>query len=308
MEGGGEADDGGGVFGAGATSVFLAAADDLGLEWGAGADVEGAGAAGAVELVGGEGEEVYAECVDVNAEVGDGLDGVGVDEGAGVFGADLLGDGGDVVECADLVVGVHDGDEDGVWSDGGGDIGGVDAAVGGGGDEGDVGEGVALELLDGVEDGVVFDGGGDEVGGGWRHSSLRCREYTSEGEGVGFGAAGGEDDFIGGGADVVGDGGAGLVDGAAGVLGFDVDGGGVVPVGGEVGEHGFDDGGVWRGGGGVVQVDAVVEAGGGVGGRRGGVGCGGVLGGGHWGRVAQGVGGSVWVACGWWVAGSEIAD
>ena len=281
MEGGGEADDGGGVFGAGASSVFLAAADDLGLEWGAGADVEGAGAAGAVELVGGEGEEVYAECVDVNAEVGDGLDGVGVDEGAGVFGADLLGDGGDVVECADLVVGVHDGDKDGVVSDGGGDVGGVDAPVGGGGDEGDVGESVALELFDGVEDGVVLGGGGDEV-----LASPRCRcEYTSEGEGVGFGAAGGEDDFIGGGADVVGDGVAGLVDGASGVLGFDVDGGGVVPVGGEVGEHGFDDGGVWRGGGGVVEVDAVVEARGGVGG---GVGGGGVLGSGHASRVAQG--------------------
>jgi len=33
-----------------------------------------------------------------------------------------------------------------------------------------------------------------------------------------------------------------------------------VPVGGEVGQHGFDDRGVGRGGGGVVEVDAVVEA------------------------------------------------
>ncbi len=80
---------------------------------------------------------------------------------------------------------------------------------------------------------------------------------------------------------MVGDGGAGLVDGASGVLCFDVDGGGVVPVGGEVGEHGFDDGGVWRGGGGVVEVDAVVEAGGGVGSGR-------VIGGGHWVRVSRG--------------------
>ncbi len=195
LEGGGEADDGGGVFGAGATSVFLAAADDLGLERGAGADVEGAGAAGAVELVGGEGEEVYAERVDVDAEVGDGLDCVGVDEGAGVCFADLLGDGGDVVECAYFVVGVHDGDEDGFWSDGGGDIGGVDAAVGAGGDEGEVGEAVALELVDGVEDGVVFDGGGDDVGEVGRDAPPRGCKYTSEGEGVGFGAAGGEDDF-----------------------------------------------------------------------------------------------------------------
>jgi hypothetical protein len=301
LEGGGEADDGGGVFGAGATSVFLAAADDLGLERGAGSDVEGACAAGAVELVGGEGEEVDVEAVDVEAEVGDGLDGVGVDEGAGVFGANLLGDGGDVVECADFVVGVHDGDEDGVVRDGGGDIGGVDAAVGGGGDEGDGGEAVALELLDGIEDGVVFGGGGDEVGGGAARN-LGCGstagseppsggcEYTAEGEGVGFGTAGGEDDFVGGGADGLGDGGAGLVDGVSGVLGFEVDGAGVVPALGEVGEHGFDDGGVWWCGCGVVEVDAVVQACRWVGRVEHGARWGwGGIGGGHWSRVARGL-------------------
>ena len=167
LEGGGESDDSGGVFGAGTASVFLSAADDLWLERGTGADVEGTGSPGPVELVSGEGKEVYAEPVYVDSEVGDGLDGVGVDEGAVVYRADLAGDGGDVVECAYFVVGVHDGDEDCICSDGGGDICGGDAAIRAGGDEGDVGEAVALELLDGVEDGVVFDGGGDEVWGGW---------------------------------------------------------------------------------------------------------------------------------------------
>ena len=54
-----------------------------------------------------------------------------------------------------------------------------------------------------------------------------------------------------------------------------------MPVGGEVGQHGFDDRGVGRGGGGVVEVDAVVQA-------RGLVGSWGDVGGGHRKIVAQG--------------------
>ena len=65
FEGGGHADDEGDVFGAGATAALLRTALDLGYDAGSTADVENADALGPVEFVGGEGEEIDAESVDL---------------------------------------------------------------------------------------------------------------------------------------------------------------------------------------------------------------------------------------------------
>ncbi len=74
---------------------------------------------------------------------------------------------------------------------------------------------------------------------------------------IGFGAAAGEDDFLGAGVDERGDLFAGSFDGGAGVLAEGVDGGGVAEFGGEIGEHGVEDGGVDGSGGVVIEVDTI---------------------------------------------------
>src|ERR1700719_4737588 len=77
---------------------------------------------------------------------------------------------------------------------------------------------------------------------------------------VGFGAAAGEDDFLGAGVEECGDLFARGFDGSAGELAECVDGRCVAEVGGEIGEHGVEDGGVDGRGCVVIEVDAVHTA------------------------------------------------
>ena len=77
-------------------------------------DEEGANALGCVEFVAGEGKQVELEGLYVDRYLSDGLHRVGVEVDVGVrsdaanFRKRLNG--------AEFVVGVHDGDEDGVWA------------------------------------------------------------------------------------------------------------------------------------------------------------------------------------------------
>ena len=109
FEGGGHTDDEGDVFGAGATAALLGAALYLGYDAGSTADVEDADALGPVKFVGGEGEEIDAEVVDVERQGAGGLDGVSVEGDAGAF--EESGDFCERLDGADLVVGVPDADE-----------------------------------------------------------------------------------------------------------------------------------------------------------------------------------------------------
>ncbi len=63
---------------------------------------------------------------------------------------------------AEFVVGVHDGDEDGVWAYGIAQIGELDEAIALHGKVGD-GDTLFFKSLARVEDCFVFDGGGDNV-------------------------------------------------------------------------------------------------------------------------------------------------
>jgi hypothetical protein len=74
---------------------------------------------------------------------------------------------------------------------------------------------------------------------------------------VGFGAAAGEDNFLGTSADERGDLFAGRFDGGAGALAGSVDGGGVGEVAGEIGKHGVEDLRVDGRRGVVIEIDAV---------------------------------------------------
>ena len=134
-------------------------------------------------------------------------------------------------------------------------VGGLDEALGGAGEEGDV-DVALLERLGGVEDGVVLDAGGDDV-----RLLFGCGELggdgSEEGEIVALGSAGGEDDLGGAAVEQAGDGVAGVVDGGAGELAVLMDGAGVAEVLDPEWAHGLEDLGQERRGGVRVHVDAV---------------------------------------------------
>ena len=185
-ERGGEADGAGDVLGAGAAVALLRAADDLRGERRAASHVQRADALRAVDLVRGDREQVDAERIDVEVERAGGLHGVGVDGDARVVRLDDARDLGDRLDRADLVVGVHDADEDGAIVERVAERVEVDEAFA---VDGQVGDAEALLLERGalVQDGVVLDGGGDDViavGRGWRSRRrggrgcrLRCRRW-----------------------------------------------------------------------------------------------------------------------------------
>ena len=107
-----------------------------------------------------------------------------------------------------------------------------------------------MEGFEAISDGVVFCGAGDEV--------IFFGVETAGGEDggvVGFGAAAGEDDFVGVAVEEGGGLFAGEGDGFADWFGGGVGAGGVGEVILEEREHGLEDGGVELGGGVVVEVD-----------------------------------------------------
>src|SRR5689334_23941737 len=79
-------------------------------------DVESADSLGRVELVAGDGEEVYAEGVDVYRDFSCRLHGVGVEVDVVLCGyfADLV----ERLDSTEFIVGVHDGDEQSFRTDG----------------------------------------------------------------------------------------------------------------------------------------------------------------------------------------------
>ena len=162
-------------------------------------------------------EEVGAGGREVDRQVADRLHGVGVERHAG-----LVGDGGELghrLDRADLVVGPHDADERdvvGVLREDGAQVLDGDVAAPVGLEPGDLGALVVLdEVLDAVEDGVVLDAADDEPGAG-RVGVAAGGTGALDGEVVGLGAAGGEDDLGRPGAEDAGDPLARLLDDARG--------------------------------------------------------------------------------------------
>ena len=115
------------IFGAGAAVALVVGAVHELFQPDAGPDVQRADALGGVELVAGHGEEIDAEVVHLDGDLADGLGAVAVHQDAAAVGD--FGDLRDGLNAADLVIGVHDGDEDGFGSDGLLDLPGVNHAV-----------------------------------------------------------------------------------------------------------------------------------------------------------------------------------
>jgi len=176
------------VFGAGAAvGLVVGAVDELGQP-DAGTDVERADALGRVEFVSRHRKQVYSQFVHEHRNLAHRLCRVGVHKRAVAVGDGR--DFGDWLDGTDLVVGVHDGHQDGIGGDGPLNVGGVYHSVLVHRQHGDA-VALAFEPLAGLQHRRVFDGRGDDVvaaltiGGG----------HTLDGAVVGLAAAAGEDDL-----------------------------------------------------------------------------------------------------------------
>jgi hypothetical protein len=218
------------------------------------ADVEAADAPGAVDGVRGDGDQVHRNLPDVQRHAGEGMGGIGMEEDT-LFPADF-GNGADVLERANLLVGSLYGDQNGLRREGLPQVvqvhpsGLVHADVGGP-------EALSLQRADGVEDGEVLNGGGDDMAA--LLLSQRQRDAL-DGQVAGFGVAGSEDEFVGAGTQGGGDADAGVIQRFAGVQPD-----GVAKLGGrhgvdvkEIRLHRLQDPLVQAGSGGVIQVDQIL--------------------------------------------------
>ncbi|CAM5194500.1 hypothetical protein BLIC30S_01843 [Bacillus licheniformis] len=217
------------------------------------AEEQGADPVRAADLVAGDGHRGEAGGREVDGDLADGLDGVGVQGDAELGGG--VGESADRHDRADLVVRPHDGGEGdgtGVAGDGLTEGLGVDAAVAVDGEVLDVGALVRGEPVDGVEHGVVLDRTGEDAGAAGVGVAAGPVEAL-HGEVVGLGAAGGEDDLAGPRAERGGEHLAPFLDGPPGASAGGVQGGGVARDG-EVGGHRLDRLGQHGRGRGVVEV------------------------------------------------------
>ncbi|MNF81463.1 hypothetical protein D3C84_637350 [compost metagenome] len=138
--------------------------------------------------MGGHGEQIHFQRFHVDRDLAHALDSVHVQQD--LAGAAQLADGGDVLHHTDLVVHMHDADQDGVIAQGTFDLLQGEQAVW---HRLEVGHLVAftLQLTAGVEHRLVFGLGGDDV---FALASIEVGNAL-DGQVVGFGRAGGEDDL-----------------------------------------------------------------------------------------------------------------
>ena len=193
FEGCGHAHDGGNILRAGALAALLRAALDEARQGDALAGVQHAGALRTVELVRGERQQVDVLRFDIDGQVSRGLHGVGVEQHARLAAdcADLA----DRQNGADLVVGVHDGNQARVLADGVFHLLRRHGADGANGEQFDL-EALFFELLERVQHGVVLECGRNDV-----LFALALAEASGGENGliVGLAAAGGEVNFARGG-------------------------------------------------------------------------------------------------------------
>ena len=168
-----QADDSGNVLGAGPeASLVMTTVKEL-AQARAAADVESADAFWSVELVPGKREQVEFESVHIDRNFARGLHGVGVEVDVG-FGRDLA-DFFEGLHGAELIVGVHDGDQHGLGMLAQGVAEGleIDLSVAIDREIGDR-DSALLKRLAGIEHGFVLDCGGDDV----RERSVDCLKVS----------------------------------------------------------------------------------------------------------------------------------
>ena len=177
----------------------------------------------------------------------------------------LFGDAANFFEwlkCAELVVGVHNGDENGFGAKRISEFIQINLAFAIHQEIGD-GDALLFDCLASVENSFVLDCCGDDVrgrqGSGRRrtHSQEWLCYYPEDGVIVGLGATAGEDDLLGAGSYQRGDLFAGGLDGGAGFLAGGVNGRGIAKFGGEIGQHRVEHFRLDGCRGVVIEVDAL---------------------------------------------------
>ena len=203
--------------------------------------------------MGGQGEQIHIPRFHVHGDMAHGLHRVGVKE-------HLVGPGdaaqlGDRLYSADLVVGGHDGDKNGVRPDRPLQGGGIHQPPPVHRQVGDL-IALLLQILGGVEDGVVLDGGGDDVAA---LPPLQGHElgHPPQGPVIRLRTAGGEVDLLRPGVEAGGDLRPRPLQVGLALLGKAVQAGGVAVGRGEVGEHGLEGGIGDSRGGRMVRINEV---------------------------------------------------
>lgn len=197
----------------------------------------------------GQGEQTDPEGLDVDGQPT--AAGVGIHKKRHAGFAGNLRNFANGLDGAEVVIGVVEGDEDGVVGQSGADVGGVDEAFFVDAELGR-GEALFLEELDGVQHGRMLDGAGDDVVA----AGLLGVSRAFDGEVDGFGAAGGKDDFLGRfGVEEGGNLLAGFGDGIADAESGLVKRGRAGEVFGKKWAHRLEDLREDRGGGVVVEID-----------------------------------------------------
>src|SRR6266853_660731 len=245
-----EAHNSGDVFRAGTEAALVMSAVEKLAQTGSATNVQSADALGRIQCMSGNREQIHAERVDVDGNFTCGLHSVGVEINVG-----FLGDAADFLEWldgAELVVGVHDGDENGFGPDGSAKVAEINLTVGASCKVSEA-NAALFERLASVEDSFMFDGAGNDM----LFMATRSFNDPEDGVIVGFGGAAGEDDFLGAGADQSGDLFTGGFDGGASALAGSVDRSGVGKIRREIGQHSVEHFGLDRRGGVEIEVDAV---------------------------------------------------
>ena len=234
------------------TTLMVAAVKKL-LQTRAAANVQRANALRSVEFMAGEGQQVEMELMDVDRNFPGGLHGIAMEINVGVFGdaADFF----ERLHRSEFVVGVHDGDERGFLANRAAQVFKVYQAVLVNVQVSNVNT-LPFESLAGVQDGFVFHERRNHVGPrlwtvcGWGSDA-------EDGVIVRFGASACEEDFLGACSYKRGNLFARRLDGSSSLLAKGVDRGGVAEFAGEVGKHRVEHFWLDRGGGVVIEVDAV---------------------------------------------------
>ena len=107
---------GGDIFGACALSALLRSAEDKAFKGDALSGIEDACTFGTVEFMGGKGEHIYAVIADMEGEVTCCLDGVSMEDDTLTAAEGCYFRNGK--NCTDLVIGIHNGDEAGIFTQG----------------------------------------------------------------------------------------------------------------------------------------------------------------------------------------------
>ena len=247
--GGGEGGDLSGGFGAAAQPVLLAAPQQQGFEFQAGTDIQGADSLGGVDLVAADADQIGPQLLWREGHFQKPLDRVAVEQCGGAGAADELGDLPDRQQGAQFIIDQHHGHQYSVRPQGPPDLLRVDGPPGVGLQPGHL-PSFLFQGPDGFQHRTVFDGGGDDV------FPLPAAVFHSGTDGpvVALGAAGGEEELLGGAAQGLCHVGAVGLQSTGGLCGLGIAGGGVEIALGHGLRRGLGRLGPDPGGGGVVQI------------------------------------------------------